>query len=123
MGLLEGMEKLITEHGSAAILRERIALAREQYAALESRVVSLQKDNEQLNSANASLHARLRALERQLSDAHSVDASGHACDHCGSIKLKRTGNRPDPTFGDLGVKQAVFSCMDCGKESAFTQHP
>lgn len=123
MGLLEGMEKLITEHGSAAILRERIALARDQYAALESRVVNLQKDNERLNSANASLHARIRALERQLSGAHSVDASGHACDHCGSINLKRTGNRPDPTFGDLGVKQAVFSCMDCGKESAFTQHP
>jgi hypothetical protein len=35
--LLDGMERLITEHGSAAILLERVALAREQYAALETK--------------------------------------------------------------------------------------
>ena len=35
MGLLDSVEKLITEHGSAAILRERIALANDKHAALE----------------------------------------------------------------------------------------
>lgn len=123
MGLLEGIDKLITEHGSAAILRERIALARDQYAALEARAADLQKENQHLNSVNTELQARIRALEQQLSDARTANASGKTCDHCGSARLKRIGNRPDPTFGDMGVKQGVFSCSDCGKESAYTLHP
>ena len=123
MGLLDGIERLITEHGSAAILRERISLARDQYAALESDAAELRKDNDRLKSANADLQARVRDLERQLSEMRSGSNSGYTCDHCGSRKLRRTGNRPDPTFGDLGVKQAVFSCLDCDKESAFTQQP
>ena len=35
MGLLDGFEKLINEHGSATILKERIALANDKYLALE----------------------------------------------------------------------------------------
>ena len=35
MGIFDSIEKLITEHGSAAIIRERLALASDQYAALE----------------------------------------------------------------------------------------
>lgn len=35
MGLLDGFEKLINEHGSAVILKERIALANDKYSALE----------------------------------------------------------------------------------------
>jgi phage shock protein A len=65
MGLLDGIEKLITEHGSAANLRERIALAREQYAALERSAAELRKDNDRLKSANAELQVRVRELERQ----------------------------------------------------------
>lgn len=35
MDIFGGIEKLITEHGSAAILRERISLAAQQYTILE----------------------------------------------------------------------------------------
>jgi hypothetical protein len=45
---------------------------------------------------------------------------GHHCDHCASTKLKRTGSRPDPTFSDVGIKQALYKCLDCQRESAFT---
>lgn len=38
MGLLDGLERLITEHGSAAILRERIQLANDKHAALEAKL-------------------------------------------------------------------------------------
>ena len=40
MGLLDGFEKLINEHGSAAILKERISLAEDKYAALEQKLVA-----------------------------------------------------------------------------------
>jgi DNA-directed RNA polymerase subunit RPC12/RpoP len=123
MGLLDGIEKLITEHGSAVVLRERIALAREQYAVLEKKVSALQTENDSLKFSNGKLEERVRDLEQQLSQIHSGNSSGYVCDHCGSPRLKRIGNRPDPTFGEVGIKQAVFSCIECGKESAFTQDP
>jgi len=45
---------------------------------------------------------------------------GHHCDHCGSNQLRRTGSRPDAHFAAVGIKQAMYSCIACGKESAFT---
>jgi DNA-directed RNA polymerase subunit RPC12/RpoP len=45
---------------------------------------------------------------------------GHHCDHCGSVRLRRTGSKPDPTFHGVGIKMALYSCLDCGKESGFT---
>lgn len=45
---------------------------------------------------------------------------GHPCDHCNSTRLRRTRSIPDPTFGDVGIKQVFYICLDCGKESGFT---
>jgi hypothetical protein len=43
MGIFESIEKLITEHGSAAILKERLSLVAEQHAALERENEELQR--------------------------------------------------------------------------------
>lgn len=48
MGFLDSIERLINEHGSAVILRERIALANDKYAELERRADRLEKENEAL---------------------------------------------------------------------------
>jgi len=112
--IFKGLEKLINEHGSATILRERINLAAQQYAALEKENVSLKQRISRLEAENAQLKHRATRL------ASAGNPAGYVCDHCGSPDLKRIGNREDPTFGVLGVKQAVFSCNSCGKESAFT---
>ena len=55
MGLLDGIEKIINEHGSAVILKERIALAEDKYAALgqklalsETRVAVLEGEKKAL---------------------------------------------------------------------------
>jgi len=45
MGLLDGFEKLINEHGSATILKERIALANDKYAVLEAKLAIFEKEN------------------------------------------------------------------------------
>ena len=58
MGIFDGLEKLITEHGSAAILKERIALANDKYAALERKVVELTEENRRLRAENAELRAK-----------------------------------------------------------------
>jgi septal ring factor EnvC (AmiA/AmiB activator) len=73
MGLLDGLEKLINEHGSAAILKERIALANDKYAALERKLSDAELKVKQLESEKQSLELdsyklkeKLRDLEQQL---------------------------------------------------------
>ncbi len=50
MNIFSEIERLITEHGSATILRERLALAADQYAALERKLSELQSENETLRA-------------------------------------------------------------------------
>src|SRR5688500_18162519 len=77
MGLLDGLEKLITEHGSAAILKERIALANDKYAALEKKLFDSELKTKQLESEkqrfeldNFKLKEQVRNLEQQLTERH-----------------------------------------------------
>lgn len=121
MGLLDGIERLITEHGSAAILRERIALANDQYSALEAENKILKSENERLKLDNEKLQEKVRNFESK--SVHNSNPKGYCCDHCGSPSLKRTGSRPDPTFGALGAKEALFVCLECNKQSAFSEDP
>lgn len=48
MGLFESIEKLITEHGSAAIITHQLSFAKEQFVALERKVSELQAQNAKL---------------------------------------------------------------------------
>jgi len=123
MGLLEHFEKLINEHGSAAILREHLALVKSEHSALEGKNVNLQAEKDALQSEVEQLRTDIASLRNQLNSLQTGIHSGYVCDHCGSPQLNRVGNRPDPTFGNLGIKQAIFLCLLCGKESAFTQNP
>jgi len=56
---IAAIEKLINEHGSAAILRERLSLASDQYSALEGKVTELQTKTEQLEAQNEELRCRV----------------------------------------------------------------
>ena len=78
------------------------------------------KENSEAARKVPELERRVALLEQSLG---GVAGAGRTCDHCGSYRLRRTGNRPDPTFGDLGVKQAVYACEACGKESAYQLKP
>jgi len=77
MGLLDGFEKLINEHGSAAILKERIALANDKFSALEQklsdselRVKKLEPENERLCLDLKDAQEKIRNLEDQLVKFH-----------------------------------------------------
>jgi hypothetical protein len=50
MGLFESIEKLITEHGSAAIISQQLSFAKEQFVALERKVSELQLENGKLHA-------------------------------------------------------------------------
>ena len=70
MGIFDGIEKLITEHGSAAILKERLALVADKYSALEKKVANLESENRNLKVENGQLKEQKRNLEEQLKQRH-----------------------------------------------------
>ncbi len=124
MGFLDGIEKLITEHGSAVILKERIALASDQYAALEKKLAATEVRMNDLVVENERLKLDLEQNKKQRlafeqKHSHNSNLERYVCDHCASENIKRTGTRPHPTFGAVGLKEALFRCASCGKESAF----
>jgi chromosome segregation ATPase len=59
------VEKLINEHGSAAILKERIALANDKYAALEAKVADLTAKIAILEAENAKLQEEKAVLQAE----------------------------------------------------------
>jgi len=80
MDIFGGIEKLINEHGSAAILKERLDLVADKYADLEQKLsdstlkqkdIEIEKKNLELE--NLKLQERIRALEKKLSNHHPAD--------------------------------------------------
>lgn len=76
---LSEIERLINEHGSASILKERLALASDQYGALEKKLSEANLRNEQLQSENASFRLdfekaqeKIRNLEEKLIEHHGA---------------------------------------------------
>lgn len=99
---LSEIERLINEHGSATVLRERLALANDQFVLLERKVAQLQQENAQARQ-------RCDELERQL--ARYLQAEQF--EECrGALFKKRPGG---------GYALAVY-CPTCRKStSAFPE--
>jgi len=106
MGLLDGLEKLITEHGSAAILKERIALANDKYAALERKASELEGVNIRLTRENDDLKEKLRNYEGQ-----TAQRGGGGIDEVGQkllLLLARGGDlRKEEMAGALGIGEQL----------------
>ena len=61
MGLLETIDKLITERGSAAVMDKHLAFVREQAATLEKQIATLQQENTTLKQQLAKCQGELSA--------------------------------------------------------------
>ena len=72
MGFLDSLEKLINEHGSAVILKERITLANDKYAALESENKVLRSENDALRHDIEKLGQQNRTFEERISNVSSL---------------------------------------------------
>lgn len=66
MGFLDSIEKLINEHGSATILKERIQLANDKYSALKDKASILEKENGILKEQNANLKSQLDEATKKI---------------------------------------------------------
>lgn len=93
MGLIEYIDKLVTERGSAAVLDKHLAFVREQAQALEKQVTDLQ-------IVNTDLKKRVNDLQVQVASMAALNEFGE----CRGALFKRK-----PTGG---FHHAVF-CPDC----------
>ena len=78
MGLLDGIEKLITEHGSAAILKERIALANDKYSAIEQKLADSELRAKQLESDNQALRGDLQEAKVEIQNLKKLSEKAHS---------------------------------------------
>lgn len=77
MGLFEGIEKLINEHGSAAILRERIQLINDQYTLIERKLIDAESEIGKLQSENRRLHHALDAATDEIKNLKKLSDEFH----------------------------------------------
>jgi FtsZ-binding cell division protein ZapB len=77
--IFDQIERFIIEHGSASILRERVALLKEKHSVLEKQVVELQTQAANLQSENESLQMQL------------ADANGKIKRYENALKHRTTG--------------------------------
>lgn len=77
MGFLDGLEKLINEHGSAAILKERIALANDKYAALEEKLSACEARKKELHSENEALRLNLQKATVEIQNLEYLSDKSH----------------------------------------------
>lgn len=78
MGLLDGFEKLINEHGSAVILKERIALANDKYASLEQKLITSELRVTELETENKALRYNLEKAQIEILNLKKHTENSHA---------------------------------------------
>ena len=125
MNIFDGIEKLITEHGSAAILSQQLAFARDQFEALERKVSDLQT---QIGRFDAQLererteHKQAREDLQRLKDEHFEEVRIHKMVEfrrgkrtggkwlafCSKCHLPAGGNR------SMSGEPQVYCSADCG---------
>jgi len=81
MNIFDGIDKLITGHGSAAILSQQLAFARDQFSALERQVSEFQakaaKLDAQLEIEHSNHKETKQALQR-LQEEHAEEIRVHS---------------------------------------------
>jgi TolA-binding protein len=132
MNFFTEIERLINEHDSSTILKERILFLKEKHAVfvnenithktkiaeLGTQVRQLNNDMTRLHEINEKLSFDNKQLKNQIKNFHNSGPKRHVSDHYGSDRLKSTGNRPNERFGRMDKKGAINSCLVYGKETA-----
>ena len=75
MGFLDSIERLINEHVSAAILKERITFLNQQHAAVVSENLILKTENKVLKFENNNFLEQVRNFEKQNELYKHIDSS------------------------------------------------
>src|SRR6266403_494191 len=108
MNPFDALEKLISEHGSAAVLREHLNLIKAQNA--EKDVALKQKD------ALIENQARLLKEKDVLIQKLQIEKPADVCPFCRRACGELISIKPHLYLGAAGVKVHYYKCANCGKE-------
>jgi len=134
--ILGEIERLINEHGSAAILKERLALASDQYSALEKklsdsesrveaaelRTKNLESESQRLELDNFKLKEEIRNLKEQLSERHGQRLE-EVREQLLQLLAAQTGRITASQAAQvlqIGEQLATYHLTEMGKESLVT---
>lgn len=103
------IEKLITEHGSAAILREHVALLKSQMQAKDATIENQRIENENLK--------RLLMENQSQKNNFTNQAPAEVCPYCRRDTLELKSVQPMPGLEVHGIKTGHYKCSNpnCGK--------
>jgi hypothetical protein len=111
MNPFDTIEKWIKEHGSASILRDHVALLKEQMSNLERE--------------NLSLKVKLHNTEterddyKNKADGFADEQPAETCPYChrATLRLIEIKPNPNPHFAMMGFKQRYYKCGNpsCGQ--------
>lgn len=128
LSTLGGLVASLGNVQSATVLKERLALAQDQAALVVRELADTQAKLAQALDERAAAQAQAQRLQTQLQALEhrygpQANPKGYRCDGCGSARLSPAGAKPDPVFGDLGAKLALYRCADCSAVSEFAESP
>ena len=113
MGLLDGFEKLINEHGSAVILKERIELANDKYAVLEDKNSMLEQKLILLESEVKTLRLNLEMAKVEIENFKKITEKSQS-DRLEKIKeqilllLTQRDRTPEPLIAqNIGIGEQL----------------
>jgi hypothetical protein len=121
MGLIEYLDKLVVEHGSAVVMEKHLAFIRAQAAALEKKVSELEAANSGLEKQVSHLKSELAAKTRLEEFAEhegalfkrKPDGSYHAAVYCPRCKIAAG------TTGSIIHRSVIPYSCGCGWVSGF----
>jgi hypothetical protein len=101
MNIFDAFERLITEHGSAATLREHLALLRSQMTAKDAEI--------------AKLNGLLKQKDTQI-DNLKTEKPADMCPFCRLATGQLQDIQPHPHLGPAGLKVGFYKCSNCDKK-------
>lgn len=115
--MLSIIEKLINEHGSSTILKERLELINDKYEALETKLANSKKENELLRKE---LEVLKKQVETQKIEAGFIDYKGAKFKRMPSGKFEEAAYCLKCNGGMFALDSCLpFVCGSCGSTASF----
>jgi DNA-directed RNA polymerase subunit RPC12/RpoP len=105
--LLDLLKSLVVEHGSATVIKERLALAVEHATAQQRRC-------DDLEAQCRNLQLDLEQCKKEIAARAKYDRI--LCNHCNSPDTRLIGQRLSKDHGMLGFMANAFHCNTCGAD-------
>lgn len=115
--MLSIIEKLINEHGSSSILKERLELVNDKYEALETKLANSEKENEILRKEIESLK---KEFETQKVKSEFIEYKGAKFKRMPSGKFEEAVYCLKCNGGMFALENYLpFVCGTCGSTAGF----